>query len=82
MILLSHFHRYVRMCRSQKKIVSSMMGYMILVKYLHMLRLEKYHIYSPENDDGIVILNEKIFTINKSVCPEAEIFLAGDLLKV
>ena len=40
---------------------------------------EKSPIYSPENDDGI--LNEKIFTI-KSVYLEAEIFLAGDLLKV
>ena len=32
---------------------------------------------SPENDDEIVIFNEKIFTI-KSVYPDAEIFLAGD----
>ena len=32
---------------------------------------EKSPIYSPEIDDGIVILNEKIFTI-KSVYPKAE----------
>ena len=39
---------------------------------------EKFSIYAPENDDKILILNEKIFTIT-SVYPEAEIFLAGDL---
>ena len=39
---------------------------------------KKSPIYSAENDDGFVVLNEKIFSI-KSVCPEAEIFLAGDL---
>ena len=41
---------------------------------------EKSPIYSPENDDGIiiVILIEKIFTI-KSGYPEAEIFLEGDI---
>ena len=42
---------------------------------------EKSPFYSTENDDGIVSLNEKILTI-KYVYPEAEIFLAGDLLKV
>ena len=42
---------------------------------------EKSPIYSPENDEWIAILNEKIFTI-KSVYPEADIFLAEDLLKV
>ena len=35
---------------------------------------EKSPIYSSKNDDGIVILIEKIFTI-KSVYPEAEYFL-------
>ena len=39
---------------------------------------EKSPIYSPDNDDRIVILNEKNVTI-KSVYPEAEIFLAGYL---
>ena len=35
-------------------------------------------IYSHENDNGIVILNEKLANI-KSVYPDAEIILAGDL---
>ena len=39
---------------------------------------ERSPIYSPENDDGIVILNEKLTNI-KSTYPNAEIILAGDL---
>ena len=39
---------------------------------------ERSSIYSHENDDGIVILNEKLANI-KSVYPDAEIILAGDL---
>ena len=39
---------------------------------------ERSPIYSPENDDGIVILNEKLTNI-KSSYPNAEIILAGDL---
>ena len=39
---------------------------------------ERSPIYSPENNDGIVILNEKLTNI-KSTYPNAEIILAGDL---
>ena len=39
---------------------------------------ERSPIYSPENDNGIMILNEKIFDI-KSNYPNADIIIAGDL---
>ena len=39
---------------------------------------ERSPFYSSKNDDEIVILNEKIFSIN-SVYTDAKIFLAGDL---
>ena len=39
---------------------------------------ERSPIYSSENDDGIVILNEKLTSI-RTVYPKAEIIIAGDL---
>ena len=39
---------------------------------------ERSPIYSFENDNGITLLNEKIFDI-KSLYPNAEIIIAGDL---
>ena len=39
---------------------------------------ERSPIYSSENDDGIIILNEKLTSI-RTVYPNAEIIIAGDL---
>ena len=39
---------------------------------------ERSPIYTPENDDGISLLNEKLLEI-KSVYPNADIIIAGDL---
>ena len=39
---------------------------------------ERSPIYSHENGDGILILNEKVANI-KSTCTDAAIILAGDL---
>ena len=69
------------MCRSLNiySIFNDMIHDIILI--ITYVAPEKSPIYSSKNNDGIVILIEKIFTI-KSVYPEADIFLAGDLLKV
>ena len=39
---------------------------------------ERSPIYTPENDDGIVLLNEKLLEI-RSVYPNADMIVAGDL---
>ena len=39
---------------------------------------ERSPIYTPENDDGIILLNEKLLEI-RSVYPKADIVIAGDL---
>ena len=38
----------------------------------------KRHIYTPENDDGLILLNEKLLEI-RSVYLNADIIIAGDL---
>ena len=39
---------------------------------------ERSPIYTPENDDGIILLNEKLLKI-RSGYPKADIEIAGDL---